>query len=157
MAWVYICLLLCWRIYSLMTCMCLPLLHAVFFLLKWEFVFSRTWGSTGKEVERSSFWIEGGFVITFWHVLLLTSDSSFVWSFISSSYLATLQVVVRHLFCSYRHDDYFYYRCRTFWMADSRMELGFDYSTVTCCGMSYSFTGKFHFLFLIFLAKERFD
>ena len=24
--------------------------------------FFRTWGSTGKEVERSSFWIEGGFI-----------------------------------------------------------------------------------------------
>ena len=32
------------------------------------FFFLRTWGSTGKEVERSSFWIEGGVV------LLLTSD-----------------------------------------------------------------------------------
>ena len=39
------------------------------FLLKWEFVFSRTWGSTGKEVERSSFWIEGGLLLFGMHVV----------------------------------------------------------------------------------------
>ena len=51
-----------------MTCMCLPLLHADFFT-KMGFFFSRTWGSTGKEVERSSFWIEGGLLLFGMHVV----------------------------------------------------------------------------------------
>jgi hypothetical protein len=151
-AWVYICLPLCWRICSPMTCMCLlPACLTLRNLLKWK-LFSRTWGSTGKEVERSSFWIEGGFFLLCRQVLLLTSDG-LVFDLISPSHLATLQAVLHHLLRSYRHDDYFYYQCRTFWVADSRMELGLDYSIVTCCGMSYSFTRKSDSLF-IYLVKE---
>ena len=73
-AWVYIYLLLCWRIYSLMTCKCLAL-HPVF--TEMGICFPRTWGSTGKEVERSSFWIEGRVLLLLfgmfscWHLILL--------------------------------------------------------------------------------------
>ena len=123
------------------------------------FFLIRTWGSTGKEVERSSFWIEGEILfIGISTSSLLTSGRPVFWSFIiiSPSYLATLQAVLHHLLRSYRHDDHFHYRCRTFWVADSRMELGFDNSAFACCGMSYSFTRKSDCYFILFF-NERAD
>jgi hypothetical protein len=60
-----------------MTCMCLlPAYLTSRNILKWK-LFSRTWGSTGKEVERSSFWIEGGFFLLCRHVSLVDIWRSF--------------------------------------------------------------------------------
>ena len=99
-------------------------------------------------------WVFLMLVLAFWQVLL-TYGGRF--DLISPSYLATLQIVLHHLLRSYCHDDYFYYECHTFWVADSRMELGFDHSPFTCGGMSYSFTGKSDYFISkrFFLVKER--
>ena len=50
-----------------MYCVC-PYFTQCFFTEMGIF-FSRTWGSTGKEVERSSFWIEGGLLLFGMHVV----------------------------------------------------------------------------------------
>lgn len=132
--WVYICRPLYWRICSLIICKWRYL--AGFRAVNWRGY--RTWGSTGKEVERSSFWIEG-------RVFQIPSACRCcdICGIISASYMATFQVVVHHLLCSYRHDDHFYHRRHSFWVADSGMELGFDHPAVACGWMPYSFTSKF--------------
>ena len=144
--WVYICRLLYWRICSLMICMCLPLLVLCSLLMRIVFFLGH-----GVQPEKKSnvplFGLKVGLSLT------MSTSSGFLWHvvvliLISASYLATVQVVFHHLLRSYRHDDRFYHRCRTFCVADSRMELGFDYSAFTCSGMSYSSTGKSDFLFL---------
>jgi hypothetical protein len=97
----------------------------------------RTWGSTGKEVERSTFWIEGKAILFSSQVILFT----FLAAFDSSSHLASFQTLIYHMLPVHCDDGHFHNKRSTIRMANTWIPVGLDYSALACGWLSHSTPG----------------